>query len=329
MAPMIASIPSPPFDSFDVGPFTLHMYGICYIVAIAAAIGLTARRWGSSDLVVDVALWGVPAGLIGARIYSVATSWDQVVPDHWWGPFAIWEGGLSIWGGIAGGALVGAWRLRRAGVDIPRFMDAVAPGLLIAQAIGRVGNYFNQELFGEPTTLPWGLEIAPEHRPAEYLDVATFHPMFLYEGLFTAALAGVLILVGRSGRVRSPGLFALYVAGYSGFRVVAELGRTDPSHHVLGLRLNFFVAVVLTVAGLVAFVVIQRWRPRLSAAALLLAGAATIGVAACGEETATAAKPTAPTAISAPTSSVSTADAASTHRMLLPGLTSPASRAPR
>jgi prolipoprotein diacylglyceryl transferase len=202
--------------------------------------------------VFEVALWGFPAGLIGGRLYYLATSWDQV-PDPWWGPLAVWKGGLGIWGGIALGTLVGVWRLRRAGADTARFMDAAAPALLVAQAIGRIGNYFNQELFGRPTDLPWALEIAPEHRPERYATSPTFHPTFLYEVVWDLALAGALVRLGRTRRIRPPGLFALYVTGYSLLRIWVELLRVDPAHHFLGLRLNLFVAAALFVLGLAWF----------------------------------------------------------------------------
>jgi prolipoprotein diacylglyceryl transferase len=152
-------------------------------------------RGGSRDLVADVALWAFPAGLVGGRLYHLATSWNEV-PHEWWGPLAIWEGGLGIWGGIALGTVVGIRRLRRAGVDVASFLDCAAPGLLVAQAIGRIGNYFNQELFGGPTTLPWALEISPEHRPDGYAAFSMFHPTFLYELLFDLALAAVLCVAG-------------------------------------------------------------------------------------------------------------------------------------
>jgi prolipoprotein diacylglyceryl transferase len=222
-----------------------------YAIAVVAAVLVMKRRWkGDPALVDEVALWGFPAGLIGGRLYHIVTSWNEV-PHTWWGPFAVWKGGLGIWGGIALGVLVGLWRVRRRGASVAEFMDAGAPALLVAQSIGRVGNWFNQELFGKPTDLPWGLEISPEHRPSQYLDRATFHPVFLYEIIWNLALAGLLVRL--TGRVRAPGLFALYVAGYSAFRIFAELIRVDPAHHVLGLRLNLFVAVALCVGGLVWF----------------------------------------------------------------------------
>jgi prolipoprotein diacylglyceryl transferase len=262
---VIASIPSPSSDGFHIGPLFVHAYGLMYALAVAGAVASTIRLWerrgGDRELVYDIALWGFPAGLVGGRLYHLATSWNQV-PHEWWGPLAVWKGGLGIWGGIAAGTLVGVWRLRRAGVDVFSFMDAGAPGLLVAQAIGRIGNYFNQELFGGPTSLPWALKIDPAHRPAGYERFATFHPTFLYELLFDLALAGVLALVVRRGRVRPPGVFALYVAGYSAFRIFEEQLRVDPSRHLLGLRLNFFVATALCVAGLAWFAYSQRSRAR-------------------------------------------------------------------
>jgi prolipoprotein diacylglyceryl transferase len=257
----LASIPSPPDNGIDLGPVFVHAYGLAYIVAVLAAIAVTTRRWeaagGSRALVQEVALWGFPAGLIGGRIYFLITSWNEV-PDHWWGPFAIWQGGLGIWGGIAGGTLAGLWVLRRRGADIPRFLDAAAPGLLVAQAIGRIGNYFNQELFGRPTDLPWGLEIDPAHRPARYAADPTFHPTFLYELIWDLGLAAFLVRLGHRRRIRPPGLFALYVCGYSLFRIPVELIRVDPAHHVLGLRLNLFVAAGVALAGALWFVLTQR-----------------------------------------------------------------------
>jgi prolipoprotein diacylglyceryl transferase len=262
---LLASIPSPKTGEFHLGPLLVHAYGLLYGVAVVAAVLIARRRWaargGSAELVDEVALWGFPAGLIGGRLYHVVTSWDEV-PHTWWGPFAVWKGGLGIWGGIALGVLVGLWRVRRRGDDVPAFMDAAGvPALLVAQSIGRVGNWFNQELFGKPTSLPWGLEISPENRPAQYAGRPTFHPTFLYEIVWNLALAAFLVWLGRRREIRAPGLFALYVAGYSAFRIFEELLRVDPAHHVLGLRLNLLVAIVLTIAGLVWFWRSQR-RPR-------------------------------------------------------------------
>jgi prolipoprotein diacylglyceryl transferase len=257
----IAFLPSPASNGFHVGPLFFRAYGLFYVVAVLAAVVVTTRRWvregGEGALVQECALWGFPAGLIGGRLYFLATSWNEV-PDAWWGPFAIWRGGLGIWGGIAGGTLAGLWVLRRRGANIPVFMDCVAPALLVAQSIGRVGNWFNQELFGGPTTLPWALKIDPEHRPAGYEADATFHPTFLYEIIWNLGLAAFLVWLGHHLRIRPPGLFALYVAGYSLGRIGEELLRVDPAHHIFGLRLNFFVAIALFLAGTAWFVRVQR-----------------------------------------------------------------------
>jgi len=283
----MAAIPSPETGDIQVGPLAVHVYGLMYAIGVFAAVMLTSRLWegrgGSRELVYDVALWGFPAGLIGGRLYFIATSWSEV-PSHWWGPLAVWKGGLSIWGGIALGTVVGVWRLRRARADAYAFMDVAAPGLLIAQAIGRIGNYFNQELFGKPTDLPWALQIDPAHRPAGYAQFTGFHPTFLYELLFDIALAGVLLALLRRGRIRPPGVFALYVTGYSGFRIFEETLRIDPSHHVLGLRLNFFVAASLCLAGITWFIRSQRVGRVLQRGATLVAiGATAAALGACGD----------------------------------------------
>jgi prolipoprotein diacylglyceryl transferase len=194
----------------------------------------------------------------------VITSWDEV-PDEWWGVFAVWKGGLGVWGGILLGCIAGAVVVRRSGESVLAFMDAVAPGLLVAQAIGRVGNWWNQELFGEPTDLAWGLEIAPEHRPPEFADSETFHPTFLYEALWNLFAAGLLLLLDRFIRFRPPALFALYVALYTAFRMFEETLRIDTSHEFWGQRLNFWVALVLFVVSAAFFVwwqLIRPWRER-------------------------------------------------------------------
>ncbi len=227
-------------------------------------------------------MWGFPAGVIGGRLYFDLTSSGEV-PAHWWGPFAIWDGGMGIWGGIALGSAVGLWRLRRAGVSPGPFMDAAAPALLVGQAIGRIGNYFNQELFGGPTSLPWALQISPAHRPVGYESFATFHPTFLYELIWNLALAAFLVWLGHHRRIRPPGLFALYVAGYSAFRIFEESLRVDPAHHIFGLRLNFYVAILLCIGGLAWFARSQGWPARRSrrGAALMLAGGIVL-MSGCG-----------------------------------------------
>jgi prolipoprotein diacylglyceryl transferase len=263
----LSFIPSPSANGFHVGPLFFHAYGIAYVFAVIAAIMVSRWGWrrmgGDPDLCYEVAMWAFPAGLIGGRIYFLITTPSQI-PDDWWGPFAIWKGGLGIWGGIAAGAAVGLYiankRLPRPRLRL--FMDVVAPGLLCAQAIGRIGNYFNQELFGGPTKLPWGLEISRAHRLAElapkYWNDTTFQPTFLYEMIWDLSLAGFLVWIVQTRRVRPPGAFALYVAGYSGFRIFEETLRIDYSNYILGLRLNFFVATILCVVGLAWFVAIQK-----------------------------------------------------------------------
>ena len=257
-----ASIPSPSSGQITIGPLSAHAYGLMYVLAVLAAIFVTTRRWealgGHRHLVQEVALVGFPAGLIGGRLYfDIASSGD--VPGHWWGPFAIWDGGMGLWGGMACGVLGGMIVLRRRGVDIPLFLDAAAPALLVAQAIGRVGNWFNQELFGKPTSLPWGLKIDPDNRPIGYERYSTFHPTFLYEIVWDLTLAAVLVWLGRRFRIRPPGIFALYVAGYSFFRMWIELLRIDEAHHILGMRLNFWVALLVFLAGSTWFAWSQGW----------------------------------------------------------------------
>jgi prolipoprotein diacylglyceryl transferase len=254
-------IPSPSISGFHIGPLEIHFYALMYLIGIAAAIVITRRRWravgGHPDLVGDVALWSVPAGIIGGRIYfDITTPMD--IPHVWYGAFAVWSGGLGIWGGIALAAVVGAWRVRRAGASVSLFMDAVAPALLVAQAIGRVGNYFNKELFGKPTGLPWGLEIPLAYRPPGYTADRYFQPSFLYELIFDLLLAAALVWLGHHRNIKPPGLFALYVAGYSAYRIFEETIRIDSSAHFLGLRLNMYIAIALTVIGAAWFVRSQR-----------------------------------------------------------------------
>src|SRR5580704_10189632 len=257
----LAFIPSPSVNGFHLGPLFIHVYGLMYVVGIALAIFITRRRWramgGNPDLVGEVAIWAVPAGIIGGRIYfDITTPAD--IPHQWWGIFAIWSGGLGVWGGIAAGAAAGIWRVRRAGANAGVFANAIAPALLVAQAVGRIGNYFNQELFGKPSTLPWALEISAAHRPAQFLGDATFQPSFLYELIFDLALAAFLVWLGHHRNIKPWGLFALYVAGYSGYRIFEETIRIDSSEHILGFRLNFWVALIVAIIGISWFIWAQR-----------------------------------------------------------------------
>jgi prolipoprotein diacylglyceryl transferase len=254
---MPAYLPSPSINSFNIGPLVIHFYALMYLVGIAVAIIITRRRWravgGDPDLVGDIALWGVPAGIIGGRIYfDITTPMD--IPHVWYGVFAVWDGGLGIWGGIFLAAVVSIWRLRKHGVNPALFMDAVAPALLVAQGIGRIGNYFNKELFGRPTSLPWGLEIPYQYRvsggiPAADLHFSTFQPTFLYELIFDFAWAAVLVWLGHHRKIKPPGLFALYVFGYSAYRIFEESLRIDSSVYIFGLRLNMYIASILAVVG--------------------------------------------------------------------------------
>jgi prolipoprotein diacylglyceryl transferase len=245
----LAYIPSPHSGTIDLGPLTIHMYGLMLLLAIAACIWLTGVRWvrrgGDWDLVLRVAVWGVAFGIIGARAYHDITSWNEVSNPKWKGIFAVWQGGLGIWGGILLGGIAGAFVVRLAGARVRDFADAVAPGLLLAQGIGRWGNWFNQELYGKPTHLPWGLKIDFNHRVAKYSGDATFQPTFLYEFVYDLAGVGILLLLDKRYRFKPPALFALYVSYYTFGRFFEELIRVDPAHHFLGLRLNAWVSAVV------------------------------------------------------------------------------------
>ena len=259
-------LPSPSTNVLHVGPLALHMYGVMLLLGILACTWLTVRRWtrfgGSPDLVYRVALWGVLAGVVGARLYHVITSWSVVPDPKWQGVFEVWNGGLGIWGGVVFGCAAGAIVVRRAGASVRLMLDAVAPGMLLAQGIGRWGNWWNQELFGKPTTLPWALKISPANRPPGYEHYATFHPTFLYESLWDIAFAGVLVWIDRRFTLRRPALFALYVAFYTAFRTYEETLRIDlGSHYYAGMRLNFYVSLAVFIASTLFFVWWQFVRP--------------------------------------------------------------------
>lgn len=259
----LASIPSPSFDS--LGPFRL--YGLCIALGVIAAVTLSAHRWerkgGDPDDIYSIAIWAVPAGVIGSRIYHVATDWKSY-QDDWIDAFKITQGGLGIPGGIFFGVLVGYLVVRVRKLPARQLLDCVAPALPLAQAIGRLGNYFNQEVFGRPTDLPWGLEIAPEHRPADYPASETFHPTFLYEGLWNVGLCVFLIWFDRKRKVPPGYLFPMYVLGYAIGRLWVESLRSDPASLILGVRINIWMSVIVGLIALVVLVIGLRRTPAAS-----------------------------------------------------------------
>jgi len=250
---LVASIPSPGSNAIHVGPLELRAYGLFIALGVLAAVWLASKRLvargGSADDISAIALWAVPSGVIGARLYHVITDWQRFDDDLGDIP-KIWEGGLGIWGGIAAGSVVGVWVARRRGLHVPTVLDAAAPALPLAQAIGRLGNWFNQELFGRPTDLPWGLEIDPDQRPDGYEAFATFHPTFLYEMLWNLLVVGVLLLVDQRVRLRPGKLFVLYVAGYTFGRFFIEGVRIDEANTIAGLRVNEWVSAAVCLAAL-------------------------------------------------------------------------------
>jgi len=264
MEPVIAYIPSPSSGVLHIGPVALRAYGLLIALGVFAAVWLASKRWeargGDPADISSIALWAVPAGLIGARIYHVVTDYELYRGKNWPNMFKIWAGGLGIWGGIAGGVLVGAYVARRRHLDVKALFEVVAPALPLAQAIGRWGNYFNQELFGRPTKLPWALKIDAAHRvglPLSYQQYTTFHPTFLYESLWDLAVVGIVLLVEKRVRLKPGRLLAVYVAAYTFGRFFTEYMRIDFAHKFLGLRLNdwtsiivFAVAMVFVVTGI-------------------------------------------------------------------------------
>ncbi|MGR7027921.1 prolipoprotein diacylglyceryl transferase [Geodermatophilus sp. URMC 62] len=270
----LAVIPSPTQGVWELGPFPIRAYALCIIAGIVAACWIAEKRWvargGRPGEVLDIAVWAVPFGILGGRLYHVVTT-----PQPYFGEggdplraFAIWEGGLGIWGAIALGG-VGAWiACRRRGIPLPAFGDAIAPGLLVAQAIGRLGNWFNNELYGGPTDLPWALRIhewdggrAVIGADGQPVVLGTFHPTFLYELLWNLAAAAVVVWADRRFRLSHGRAFALYVALYCAGRLWIELLRIDPANTFFGIRLNVFTAVVVGLLA-VAYLVWQRGRPR-------------------------------------------------------------------
>ncbi|GII54011.1 prolipoprotein diacylglyceryl transferase 1 [Planotetraspora thailandica] len=259
--PPLASIPSPSQGVWDLGPIPIRAYALCIVLGVIVAVWIGERRWrargGAAGTITDLAVWAVPFGLVGGRLYHVITDWQLYFPDRPIDVLFIWKGGLGIWGAIALGG-VGVWiACRRNGISFTAVADTLAPAVAVAQAIGRWGNYFNQELFGGPTTLPWGLEIEPG-RPGTVEGISTYHPTFLYESLWDLALAGVLVLIGRRFALRYGRLFALYVAGYTLGRFWIEGLRVDPAHHILGMRLNQWTAIVIFVCALAYFFLARK-----------------------------------------------------------------------
>lgn len=255
VASLLASIPSPGSSTLEIGPLRLTAYGLMIALGVIAAVELARRRWadrgGDPDDIGAIAIWAVPAGLIGARLYHVATDWNRLYADNPGDAIKIWDGGLGIPGGILLGTLVGVLVARHRGINLPVGLDMVAPALPLAQAIGRLGNWWNQELYGRPTDLPWGLEIDPEHRQAGYEAFSTFHPTFLYELLWNLALCGFLIWIDKKRVLRPGRLFAVYVMSYGIGRLWVEMLRIDTATRIAGLRVNEWMSMVLILgAGL-------------------------------------------------------------------------------
>jgi prolipoprotein diacylglyceryl transferase len=254
---VLASIPSPDSGTFHVGPLTLRAYGFFIAVGVIAAVVIGSRRWvakgGHPDTFSNMALWVVPLGVIGARLYHIATDYQRY--EHDLGrTVQIWKGGLSIWGALGGGVLGFFLYSRQHHLPLWPMLDAVAPGLAAAQAIGRLGNWFNQELFGKPTDLPWGLEIAARHRPDGYVQHDTFHPTFLYESLWSVGVFFAVLAVERRRHLRRGQAFFLYGALYCVGRFWIELLRIDFANKVLGLRVNVWTTVILFVVCAFFFV---------------------------------------------------------------------------
>jgi prolipoprotein diacylglyceryl transferase len=245
---LLAYLPSPSSNGIQIGPLRLRAYGLLIALGVFAAIWLADRRWqargGEQGTVASLAMWAVPGGLVGARLYHIATDYE-LYTHHPLNMVKVWQGGLGIWGGIAGGLGVGAIYLRRHHIPLRDMMDAVAPALPLAQAIGRWGNWFNQELYGRPTTLPWGLKIDAAHRPAAYPSAHTFQPTFLYESIWDLIVIAIVLWVEKRVRLRRGYLFAVYVAAYTFGRFFTEYLRIDFAHKFLGLRLNDWTSIIV------------------------------------------------------------------------------------
>jgi prolipoprotein diacylglyceryl transferase len=266
----LAFIPSPGQGVWHLGPFPLRAYALCIITGVIAAIWIGERRWvargGKPGQVGDIAIWAVPFGLVGGRLYHVITD-NELYFRPGKDPLAalyVWRGGLGIWGAIALGGVGAYIACRRNGVKFPPLADALAPGIAVAQAIGRLGNWFNQELYGKPTTLPWALKIDPAHRadlPVQYQHFSTFQPTFLYELIWDLGVAALVVWAGRRFRLGHGRAFALYVMAYTVGRGWIEYLRIDPANHILGLRLNVWTSIVVFLGAAIYFVVAGRRHP--------------------------------------------------------------------
>ncbi|MEU1088529.1 prolipoprotein diacylglyceryl transferase [Streptomyces sp. NPDC005892] len=259
----LAFIPSPSTGVIDLGPIPLRGYAFCIIIGVFVAVWFGNKRWiargGTAGTVADIAVWAVPFGLVGGRLYHVITDYQLYFGDgeDWVDAFKVWEGGLGIWGAISLGA-VGAWiGCRRRGIPLPAWADALAPGIAFAQAIGRWGNWFNQELYGRETTLPWGLKISE----APNRVAGIYHPTFLYESLWCVGVALLVIWADRRFRLGHGRAFALYVAAYCTGRAWIEYMRVDEAHHVLGLRLNVWTAIIVFILAVTYIVISYKVRP--------------------------------------------------------------------
>ncbi len=262
VALLVGAIPSPPENAIGIGPLQLRAYGLAIAVGVLVGVWVAQRRWaargGNPADISYLATWSVIAGLIGARAYHVLTDYHRF-QGRWLHAFAVWEGGLGIPGGLLAGVVTGVVLARRRGLPAAQLLDVVAPAIPIAQAIGRLGNWFNQELFGRPTNLPWGLRVDVAHRPDSYERFATFHPTFLYEALWNLALAGLLVLYERRRPGAPPGtLFALYVGGYGLGRLWVEALRIDDATRLAGLRVNIWVSLLAIAASIVALAVLHQ-----------------------------------------------------------------------
>jgi prolipoprotein diacylglyceryl transferase len=260
----LASIPSPRSGTVDIGPVPLHAYGLMLALGILAAAFVAEKRWQARGHdpkeIGQIALPVIVSGIVGARVYHLFTGydWDERGIA---GAFKIWTGGLSIWGAVGGGLLAVVYVARKYRFDVYELMDTIAPGVALAQAIGRWGNYFNQELFGRPSNLPWALEIDPGHRPAGYGTTETFHPTFLYESLWCLGVFGALLWAERRFRLQRGQVFALYVALYTFGRIWFEALRIDEATRIFGVRFNLLLSIVLCISAAVWFVLLGRRAP--------------------------------------------------------------------